>query len=249
MNLVTKQISPTRSGFGKHFTTPRVFTELGDFVRKSGAIWRIFFFSPSVVMASPNAAFRQRHNQAAMSSSSTSSTASTSSSASHHSPSETTSATGSGSTAAGGGGLSRAAVDDDQEGVADTPRRGSAVEEAAAAPRLLRRSDTVGQIALMLSDHYIGESKPLLLVVPIAIIVACIPHVPDTLVFLLNAVALVPLAALNILTVLTMTRNARVWGGLLRAIGGNSTEFVVRVLDMTEFLSHSHGSSANKLQN
>lgn len=129
----------------------------------------------------------------------------------------------------------RAAVDD-QEGVADTPRRGSAVEEAAAvAPRLLRRSDTVGQIALMLSDDYIGESKPLLLVVPIAIIVACIPHVPDTLAFLLNAVALVPLAALNILTVLTMTRNARVWGGLLRAVGGNSTEFVVSASDMTAF--------------
>lgn len=91
----------------------------------------------------------------------------------------------------------------------------------------LRRSDTFGQLAAILSDDYIGESKPLLLAVPVAVALSLVPHMPAALVFVLNGAALVPLAALNILTVLTMTKNARVWGGLLRAVGGNSTEFIV----------------------
>lgn len=91
----------------------------------------------------------------------------------------------------------------------------------------LGRSDTFGQLAAILSDDYIGESKPLLLAVPVAIALSLVPHMPEALVFVLNGAALVPLAALNILTVLTMTKNARVWGGLFRAVGGNSTEFIV----------------------
>lgn len=91
----------------------------------------------------------------------------------------------------------------------------------------LRRSDTMGQLAAILSDDYIGESKPLLLAVPISIVASLIPRMPAVVVFVLNAAALVPLAALNILSVLTMTKNARVWGGLVRAVGGNGTEFIV----------------------
>ncbi len=153
-------------------------------------------------MASPNAAFRQRHNQAAMS---TSSTASASSSTSRRSPSA------------------------DAAGSAEPllGPRSEARRDSGRAPGELRRSDTFGQLAAILSDEYIGESKPLLLAVPVAMALSLVPHMPAALVFLLNGAALVPLAALNILTVLTMTKNARVWGGLFRAVGGNSTEFIV----------------------
>lgn len=153
-------------------------------------------------MASTSAAFRQRHNQATMSTSSTASSSSTS----HHSSAEASSPE-----------TVRAA-----ESAADRDARRS----SGPVPGL-RRSDTFGQLAAILSDDYIGESKPLLLAVPVAIALSLIPHTPAALVFVLNSAALVPLAALNILTVLTMTKNARVWGGLVRAVGGNSTEFIV----------------------
>lgn len=153
-------------------------------------------------MASTNAAFRQRHSQAAMSTSSTASSSSTS----HRSPSADATAP-------------------EPLLSADAPdaRRDSGLTTTPG----LRRTDTFGQLAAILSDDYIGESKPLLLAVPAAIALSLVPRMPAALVFVLNGAALVPLAALNILTVLTMTKNARVWGGLFRAVGGNSTEFIV----------------------
>ncbi|KAJ4163944.1 hypothetical protein LMH87_005641 [Akanthomyces muscarius] len=153
-------------------------------------------------MASTNAAFRQRHSQAAMSTSSTASSSSTS----HRSPSADATAP-------------------EPLLSADAPdaRRDSGLTTTPG----LRRTDTFGQLAAILSDDYIGESKPLLLAVPAAIALSLVPRMPAALVFVLNGAALVPLAALNILTVLTMTKNARVWGGLFRAVGGNSTEFII----------------------
>lgn len=148
---------------------------------------------------------------------STSSTAS-SSSTSHHSSSET--ATGSASS--GAPGLRWAEGHDGSDSHGDAPRR-----RGSGPIPSLRRADTFGQLAAILSDDYIGESKPLLLAVPLAIMASLIPAVPAVAVFALNAAALVPLAALNILTVLTMTKNSRVWGGLVRAVGGNASEFIV----------------------
>ncbi|KAJ6782047.1 hypothetical protein PWT90_03865 [Aphanocladium album] len=153
-------------------------------------------------MASTSASFRQRHNQAAMSTSSTASSSSTS----HQSSAEASS---------------------DAVRFADAADHDARRGSGGPAPLGLRRSDTFGQLAAILSDDYIGESKPLLLAVPIAIVLSLIPHMPAALVFVVNSAALVPLAALNILTVLTMTKNARVWGGLMRAVGGNSTEFII----------------------
>ncbi|KAM3488296.1 hypothetical protein MY3957_008408 [Beauveria namnaoensis] len=169
-------------------------------------------------MASPNAAFRQRHSQPSMFTPAAAAAAATSSSStSHRTPSAD--ATTAGPATDGG-------ADRDARRAASDPTPG------------LRRSDTFGQLAAILSDDYIGESKPLLLAVPAAIALSLVPHMPAALVFVLNAAALVPLAALNILTVLTMTKNARVWGGLFRAVGGNSTEFLISAVAL------GHGESA-----
>ncbi|TQV96764.1 vacuolar calcium ion transporter /H(+) exchanger [Cordyceps javanica] len=158
-------------------------------------------------MGSTNAAFRQRHNQAM----------STSSAASSLSPSRQPPS----SDALSDPVLDSRPTDDDDDAADRDARRGSGQTPG------LRRTDTFGQLAAILRDDYIGESKPLLLAVPVAIALSLIPHMPPSLVFLLNGAALVPLAALNILTVLTMTKNARVWGGLFRAVGGNSSEFII----------------------
>ncbi|OAA73602.1 vacuolar calcium ion transporter /H(+) exchanger [Cordyceps fumosorosea ARSEF 2679] len=112
-------------------------------------------------------------------------------------------------------------------------RRRLSSSGSGGQPKPLRRSDTLGQLAAILSDDYIGESKPLLLAVPVAVAVSLVPRVPAALVFLLNGAAMVPLAALNILIVLTLTKNARAWGGLFRAIGGNSTEFIISAVALT----------------
>ncbi|OAA41180.1 vacuolar calcium ion transporter /H(+) exchanger [Beauveria brongniartii RCEF 3172] len=165
-------------------------------------------------MASPNAAFRQRHSQPSMST--PAAAASSSSSTSHRTPSADATA----------GPATDGGADRDARRAANDPTPG------------LRRSDTFGQLAAILTDDYIGESKPLLLAVPAAIVLSLVPHMPAALVFVLNAAALVPLAALNILTVLTMTKNARVWGGLFRAVGGNSTEFLISAVAL------GHGESA-----
>ncbi|KAM3522362.1 hypothetical protein MY4038_008653 [Beauveria bassiana] len=171
-------------------------------------------------MASPNTAFRQRHSQPSMftpAAAAAAAASSSSSSTSHRTPSADATTAGPAT-----------------DGGADRDAR-----RAASDPTLgLRRSDTFGQLAAILSDDYIGESKPLLLAVPAAIALSLVPHMPAALVFVLNAAALVPLAALNILTVLTMTKNARVWGGLFRAVGGNSTEFLISAVAL------GHGESA-----
>ncbi|PMB70473.1 Vacuolar calcium ion transporter [Beauveria bassiana] len=145
-------------------------------------------------MASPNTAFRQRHSQPSMftpaaAAAAAAAAASSSSSTSHRTPSADATTAG---LATDGG------ADRDARRAASDPTPG------------LRRSDTFGQLAAILSDDYIGESKPLLLAVPAAIALSLVPHMPAALVFVLNAAALVPLAALNILTVLTMTKNARI---------------------------------------
>ncbi|KAM3462459.1 hypothetical protein NHJ6243_004039 [Beauveria neobassiana] len=168
-------------------------------------------------MASPNAAFRQRHSQPSMFTPAAAAAASSSSSTSHRTPS---------ADATTAGPATDGAADRDARRAASDPTPG------------LRRSDTFGQLAAILSDDYIGESKSLLLAVPAAIALSLVPHMSAALVFVLNAAALVPLAALNILTVLTMTKNARVWGGLFRAVGGNSTEFLISAVAL------GHGESA-----
>ncbi|KAM3514067.1 hypothetical protein MY11210_002279 [Beauveria gryllotalpidicola] len=167
-------------------------------------------------MASTNVAFRQRHSQPSMFTSAAA--ASSSSSTSHRTPPVDATAADSVPAATNGAGRDARRASDSTPG--------------------LRRSDTFGQLAAILSDDYIGESKPLLLAVPAAIALSLVPHMPAALVFVLNATALVPLAALNILTVLTMTKNARVWGGLFRAVGGNSTEFLISAVAL------GHGESA-----
>lgn len=91
----------------------------------------------------------------------------------------------------------------------------------------LRRSDTYREFASVIRESHNGPSKLLLFIVPIAIISKFV-GLPPVAVLLLNMMALVPLAALSIYTVLVLTRNAGFWAGLIRAVLGNAIELTVR---------------------
>ncbi|POR39743.1 Calcium-transporting ATPase [Tolypocladium paradoxum] len=73
-----------------------------------------------------------------------------------------------------------------------------------------------------------GPTRALLVVVPIAIVAGQL-GLPAATVFVLNLVALAPLAAVSIFSVLALTRNAGAWGGVLRAVFGNATELTLGI--------------------
>ncbi|EHK25910.1 uncharacterized protein TRIVIDRAFT_229481 [Trichoderma virens Gv29-8] len=92
----------------------------------------------------------------------------------------------------------------------------------------LRQSETYRELASMIHESHNGPSKLLLLIVPIAI-VSRFAGLPAVAVFLLNMIALVPLAALSIFTVLVLTRNAGFWGGFIRTVFGNAIELTLGI--------------------
>ncbi|KND87137.1 Calcium-transporting ATPase 2 [Tolypocladium ophioglossoides CBS 100239] len=116
---------------------------------------------------------------------------------------------------------SKSALEREWNAGAARSSRGSSI------PRLMR-SDTYRELTAMLNNSHFGPAKVLLAVVPVAIVAGHL-RLPAVAVFGLNFAALVPLAALTIFTVLVITRNAGVWGGLLRAIFGNATELTLSI--------------------
>ncbi len=100
----------------------------------------------------------------------------------------------------------------------------------------LRRSETYREVASLL-DHNYGRAKALLFLVPVAM-VAETAGLSEAAVFCLNFAALVPVAPLITFSVLSLTKDAGVAGGLVRAVLGNATEMIVsraslELLDMT----------------
>lgn len=92
---------------------------------------------------------------------------------------------------------------------------------------LRMRTDTYQDIGTLLQDIYSSPAKALLVFVP-AGIVAGILHLPAVTVFFLNFVALVPLAAVILYSILVFTEDYALLGGWLRAVFGNATELMVR---------------------
>jgi len=91
---------------------------------------------------------------------------------------------------------------------------------------ILGRSETYREMASMI-DHSYGRSKALLALVPVAVAAGASGLPPAAVVFGLNFAALVPVAPLITFAVLSLTKDAGVAGGLLRAVLGNATEMIV----------------------
>lgn len=89
------------------------------------------------------------------------------------------------------------------------------------------RTETYQEIGAILQEVYSSPAKFLLVFVPAGVIAGLL-HFPAVTVFLLNFVALVPLAALILYSILVFTEDFALLGGLLRAIFGNATELIVR---------------------
>lgn len=96
---------------------------------------------------------------------------------------------------------------------------------------MLQRSDTVQQLGFILKQAQYGLINRMLLFVPIAMLVGGLTK-PAPVVFILNFLAILPLAASSILIVVIFTRDMGIWGGMLRAIFGNTTELAVRLQKM-----------------
>lgn len=108
----------------------------------------------------------------------------------------------------------------------DDDIRSARLARTSSMPRLLR-SETSRELNNILNNTHYGPIKWMLLVVPVAILAGVISP-PSPVTFLLNFLALLPLSALSILTILVLTKNAGVYGGVLRAVFGNITELAVR---------------------
>lgn len=96
----------------------------------------------------------------------------------------------------------------------------------ASSLPMLQRSDTAQQLGFILKQVQYGLINRMLLFVPIAILVGSLCK-PGPLVFILNFLAILPLAASSILIVVILTRNMGLWGGVIRAIFGNTMELAV----------------------
>lgn len=104
--------------------------------------------------------------------------------------------------------------------------RSARLARTSSMPQLLR-SETSRELNNILNNTHYGPIKWMLLIVPLAIAVGFVCQ-PSPVTFILNFLALLPLSALSILTILVLTKNAGVWGGVLRAVFGNITELAVR---------------------
>ncbi|TWU74254.1 hypothetical protein ED733_004511 [Metarhizium rileyi] len=94
---------------------------------------------------------------------------------------------------------------------------------------LRMRTDTYYQdIGSLLQELYSSPTNALLVFAP-AGIVAGLVHLPAVVVFILNFVALVPLAATILYSILVFTADYALLGGSLRAVFGNATELTLGI--------------------
>lgn len=118
----------------------------------------------------------------------------------------------------------------DADGSSETARESSGMistpPSRVSTMPTLQRSDTVQQLGFILKHAQYGLVNWMLLFVPIAILVGSLTK-PGPVVFMLNFLAILPLAASSILIVVIFTREMGIWGGMLRAIFGNTTELAV----------------------
>ncbi|KAF5139002.1 Vacuolar calcium ion transporter [Metarhizium anisopliae] len=118
----------------------------------------------------------------------------------------------------------RAAADD-----AEAPGRDESIPPVARTQSMFlrMRTDTHYQeIATLLQELYSSPTKALLVFAP-AGIAAGFLRLHVVVVFALNFIALVPLSALVLYTILAFTADYALLGGLLRAVFGNATELTV----------------------
>ncbi|KAK9442363.1 vacuolar calcium ion transporter /H(+) exchanger [Metarhizium brunneum] len=118
----------------------------------------------------------------------------------------------------------RAAADD-----AEAPGRDESIPPVARTQSMFLRMRTethYQEIATLLQELYSSPTKALLVFAP-AGIAAGFLRLHVVVVFALNFIALVPLSALVLYTILAFTADYALLGGLLRAVFGNATELTL----------------------
>ncbi|KJK74511.1 hypothetical protein H634G_10208 [Metarhizium anisopliae BRIP 53293] len=118
----------------------------------------------------------------------------------------------------------RAAADD-----AEAPERDESIPPVARTQSMFLRMRTethYQEIATLLQELYSSPTKALLVFAP-AGIAAGFLRLHVVAVFALNFIALVPLSALVLYTILAFTADYALLGGLLRAVFGNATELTL----------------------
>ncbi|EXU96195.1 calcium/proton exchangerprotein [Metarhizium robertsii] len=118
----------------------------------------------------------------------------------------------------------RAAADD-----AEAPERDESIPPVARTQSMFLRMRTethYQEIATLLQELYSSPTKALLVFAP-AGIAAGFLRLHVVVVFALNFIALVPLSALVLYTILAFTADYALLGGLLRAVFGNATELTL----------------------
>ncbi|KAG8406368.1 Vacuolar membrane antiporter [Metarhizium acridum] len=119
----------------------------------------------------------------------------------------------------------RAASDDPE-----VPEREASIPPVSRTQSMFlrMRTDTYYQdVGTLLHELYSSPTKVLLVFAPVGIIAGFLRLHP-VVIFALNLVALVPLSALILYSVLVFTADYALLGGLLRAVFGNATELAVR---------------------
>ncbi|EFY86010.1 calcium ion transporter Vcx1, putative [Metarhizium acridum CQMa 102] len=118
----------------------------------------------------------------------------------------------------------RAASDDPE-----VPEREASIPPVSRTQSMFlrMRTDTYYQdVGTLLHELYSSPTKVLLVFAPVGIIAGFLRLHP-VVIFALNLVALVPLSALILYSVLVFTADYALLGGLLRAVFGNATELAV----------------------
>ncbi|KAK2612616.1 Vacuolar calcium ion transporter [Conoideocrella luteorostrata] len=117
---------------------------------------------------------------------------------------------------------------------ADRPEMPSRLAREDSIPGITRtsttlfgmRTDTYQEIGGLVQEIHSSPTKVLLVFVPAGIVVGLL-GLPAVAVFVVNLVALVPLAVLILYSTLVVTEDHPLLGGLVRAVFGNATELTV----------------------